>query len=166
MPETQTREEAVAKIAKMLKDTRIAMLTSVTEEGHLHSRPMAMQDVEFDGDIWFFTGKNSPKVHQIEHEPRVNVAFSDPDKQNYVSLSGTASLVFDDAKNKELWNPAYQAWFPQGLDDPELSLLKIHVDGAEYWDAPSSTVAHVVGLVQAKLTGKSGDPGDHGKVEL
>jgi general stress protein 26 len=166
MPDTKTHQEAIAKIAKMLKDTRIAMLTSVTEEGHLHSRPMAMQDVEFDGDIWFFTGKNSPKVHEIEHEPRVNVAFADPDKQNYVSVSGTASLVIDAAKNKELWNPAYQAWFPQGLDDPELALLKIHVDGAEYWDAPSSTVAHVVGFVQAKLTGKSGDPGEHGKVEL
>lgn len=166
MPETKTHDEAIAKIAKMLKDTRIAMLTSITEAGDLHSRPMAMQEIEFDGDLWFFTGKNSPKVHQIEHEPRVNVAFSDPDKQNYVSLSGTASLVIDAAKNRELWNPAYQAWFPQGLEDPELSLLKIHVDGAEYWDAPSSTVAHVVGFVQAKLTGKSGDPGDHAKVAL
>jgi general stress protein 26 len=166
MPETQTRAEAIEKIAKLLKDTRIAMLTTLTEEGHLHSRPMALQDVEFDGDIWFFSGKNSPKVHQIEDEPRVNVAFSDPDKQNYVSLSGTASLVIDKEKNKELWNPAYQAWFPEGLDDPELALLKIHVDGAEYWDAPSSTIAHVIGFVQAKLTGEPGDPGDHAKVSI
>ncbi len=166
MPDTQTHDEAVAKIATMIKNIRIAMLTSVTENGDLHSRPMAMQDVEFDGDLWFFTGKHSPKVHQIEEEPRVNVAFSDPEHQTYVSLSGTASLVIDPAKNKELWNPALQAWFPQGLDDPELSLLKIHVDGAEYWDAPSSAIAHVVGFVQAKLTGKSGDPGDHAKVEL
>ncbi len=166
MPETKTREEAIGKIAKMLKDTRIAMLTTFTEEGHLHARPMAMQDIEFDGDLWFFTGKSSPKVHQIEDQPRVNVAFSDPDHQNYVSLSGRASLVIDAEKNKQYWTPALQAWFPEGLDDPELALLKIHVDGAEYWDAPSSTVAHVVGFVQAKLTGKPGDPGDHAKVEL
>ncbi len=166
MPDTQTREEAIAKIAKMLKETRIAMLTTFTEEGHLHARPMAMQDIEFDGDIWFFTGKSSPKVHQIEDSPRVNVAFSDPDHQNYVSLSGRASLVIDAEKNKELWNPALTAWFPQGLEDPELALLKIDVDGAEYWDAPSSTVAHVVGFVQAKLTGKPGDPGDHAKIDL
>lgn len=166
MPETKTREEAIDKIAKMIKGTRIAMLTSMTESGHLHSRPMALQEVEFDGDLWFFTGKNAPKVHQVDDEPRVNVCFSDPDKQNYVSLSGIASLVIDQAKNKELWNPAYQAWFPKGLDDPELALLKIHVDGAEYWDSPSGTVAHVVGFVQAKLTGQPGDPGDHAKVDL
>ncbi|RYG68721.1 general stress protein [bacterium] len=166
MPETKTRAEAIMKIAKMLKDTRIAMLTTINAEGHLHSRPMAMQDVRFNGDLWFFTGKSSPKVHQIENEPRVNVAFSDPDKQNYVSLSGTASLVIDKEKNKELWVPAYEAWFPEGLEDPELALLKIHVDGAEYWDAPSSTIAHVIGFVQAKLTGEAGDPGDHAKVSI
>ncbi|PQV63164.1 General stress protein 26 [Abditibacterium utsteinense] len=166
MPETKTHEEAVQKISKMIKKSRIVMLTTFTEEGHLHARPMAMQDIEFDGDLWFFTGKSSPKVHQIEDQPRVNVAFSDPEHQNYVSLSGRASLVIDAQKNKQFWTPAFEAWFPEGLDDPELALLKIHVDGAEYWDAPSSTVAHVVGFVQAKLTGKPGDPGDHAKVEL
>jgi general stress protein 26 len=166
MPETKTREEAIAKIAKLLEETRIAMLTTVNAEGHLHSRPMAMQEIKFNGDLWFFTGKTSPKVHQIEDEPRVNVAFADPDKQNYVSLSGRAKLVIDQAKNKELWQPAYEAWFPEGLYDPELALLKIEVDGAEYWDAPSGTIAHVVGFVQAKLTGESGDPGDHAKVDL
>lgn len=166
MPETQTHDEAVAKIAKMIKGTRIAMLTSITDEGHLHARPMAVQDVEFDGDLWFFTGKSSPKVHQIEEQPRVNVAFSDPAHQNYVSLSGRASLVIDKAKNHELWNPSLEAWFPDGVDDPELSLLKIHVDGAEYWDAPSSTVAHVAGFIKSKLSGQPADVGDHAKVEL
>lgn len=166
MPETQTREEAVRKIAKMIKGVRIAMLTTIEEEGHLHSRPMALQDTEFEGDIWFFTGKHSPKVHQIEHEPRVNVAFSDPENQVYVSLSGRASLVIDQAKNRELWNPSLNAWFPDGLDDPELSLLKIHIDGAEYWDAPSTVVAHIAGFVKSKLSGQSADVGDHAKVEL
>ena len=166
MPETQTRAEAVEKIGQLIKDVRIAMLTSLTDEGDLHARPMALQDAPFDGTIWFFTGKSSPKVHQIDMEPRVNVAFSDPAHQIYVSLSGIASLVIDQAKNKELWNPSLEAWFPKGLDDPDLALLKVHVDGAEYWDAPSSTVAHVVGFVKSKLTGQQADVGDHAKVEL
>ncbi|HEX9996138.1 MAG TPA: pyridoxamine 5'-phosphate oxidase family protein [Abditibacterium sp.] len=166
MPDTQTREEAIEKIGHMIKDVRIAMLTSIEEEGHLHARPMALQDAPFDGDIWFFTGKHSPKVHQIEENPRVNVAFSDPAHQIYVSLSGVASLVIDKAKNKELWNPSLEAWFPEGLEDPELALLKVHVDGAEYWDAPSSKVAHVIGFVKSKLTGQQAEVGDHAKVEL
>ena len=166
MPETQTRDEAVAKIAKLIKGVRIAMLTTIEEEGHLHSRPMALQEAPFDGDIWFFTGKTSPKVHQIEDHPRVNVAFSDPEHQIYVSLSGRASLVLDKAKNIELWNPSLNAWFPGGLEDPDLALLKIHVDGAEYWDSPSTVVAHLAGFVKSKLSGEQADVGDHAKVEL
>ncbi len=166
MPETQTRAEAVAKISKMIKGVRIAMFTTIEEEGHLHSRPMALQDVEFDGDIWFFTNKSAPKVHQIEQEPRVNIAFSDPEHQNYVSLSGRASLVLDKAKNHALWNPSLNAWFPGGVDDPDLALLKIHVDGAEYWDSPSTVVAHVAGFVKSKLSGEQADVGDHGKISL
>lgn len=166
MPETQTRDEAVAKIAKLIKGVRIAMFTTIEEEGHLHSRPMALQEVEFDGDIWFFTNKTAPKVHQIEAEPRVNVAFSDPEHQNYVSLSGRASLVLDKAKNHELWNPSLNAWFPGGVDDPDLALIKVDVDGAEYWDSPSTVVAHVAGFVKSKLSAESADVGDHAKVEL
>lgn len=166
MPETQTRGEAVAKIAKLIKGVRIAMFTTIEEEGHLHSRPMALQEVEFDGDIWFFTNHSAPKVHQIEHEPRVNVAFSDPEHQVYVSLSGRASLVLDKAKNHELWNPSLNAWFPGGVDDPDLALLKVSVDGAEYWDSPSTVVAHVAGFIKSKLSGEQANVGDHAKVEI
>lgn len=167
MSETTTREEAVAKIAAMIKGARITMLTTVTEDGALHSRPMATMDVEFDGDLWFFTGKSSPKVHDIENKPAVNVALSDPEKQNYVSLAGHAELVIDRALFEKYWTKAFEAWFPEGLDDPELALLKINVESAQYWDSPSSVVAHVAGFIQSKLTGESGTPlGDFGKVDL
>ena len=167
MSETKTREEAITKIAAMTKDTRIAMLTTTDESGDLHSRPMAMMDIEFDGDLWFFTGKSSPKVHDIENKPRVNVAFSDPEKQNYVSLAGTAELVIDRALFEKYWTKAFEAWFPEGLDDPELALLKINVESAQYWDSPSSVVPHVAGFIQSKLTGQSGTPlGDFGKADL
>ena len=139
MPDINTRDEAIAKLAALIKDIRIAMLTTVAEDGSLHSRPMAMQQVEFDGDLWFFTGQDSPKVHEIEHEFHVNVAFADPSAQEYISVSGRARLVQDRSKAEELWNPAFKAWFPQGLDDSQLALLKVEVDHAEYWDAPSST---------------------------
>lgn len=166
MPETKTRDEAIGKIAELTKDTRIAMLTNITSEGALHSRPMAMMDIEFDGDLWFFTGKTSPKVQEIEADARVNVAFSDPGSQNYVSLAGKAHLVIDPALNEKYWTPAFKAWFPKGLEDPELALLKVEVEGAEYWDAPSSTIAHLTGFVKSQLTGKPADPGDHAKVNL
>ena len=166
MPETKTREEAIEKIAKMTKNTRIAMLTTVVEDGDLHSRPMAMMENTFDGDVWFFTAKSSPKVHDIENKPFVNVAFSDPEHQNYVSLAGHAELIIDRALFEKYWNKAFEAWFPKGLDDPELALLKINVESAQYWDSPSSVVAHVAGFIRSKVTGHGGPVGDVVKADL
>lgn len=166
MAETKTQDEAIGKIASLIKGTRIGMLTNITSSGNLHSRPMAMMDVDFDGDLWFFTGKTSPKVEEIKVDPRVNVAFSEPGSQNYVSLCGKARLVIDPALNEKYWKEEFKAWFPKGLEDPELALLKVEVEGAEYWDAPSSVVAHIAGFVKATLTGQPADPGDHAKVDM
>ena len=165
MPETKTRTEAIEKLAKLINGVGIAMLTTITPEGDLHARPMATQEVEFDGTLWFFTGASSPKVEHIEKDSRVNAAFSNPKDQVYVSVAGRASLVRDRAKIEELWNPSLEAWFKEGLDDPDLALLKIDVDGAEYWDAPHSVVAHIAGFVKSKMGGEP-NVGDNQKIDL
>jgi general stress protein 26 len=121
---------------------------------------MATQQVEFDGDLWFFTLVDSPKVEESQHYRDVNVSFANPEKQHYVSVSGTATLVRDRRKIEELWNPFYRTWFPQGLDDPNIALLKVHAEKAEYWDSPSSAVVHLFGVVKATLTGKPPHPGE------
>ncbi len=161
-----THEKAVEKLAKLIKGIRIAMLTTVDEEGGLRSRPMATQQMEFDGNLWFFTGRDTAKIHEVDREHHVNVSYADPDGNRYVSVSGMASLVQDKGKAEELWNPAYKAWFPQGLDDPNLCLLRVQVDKAEYWDSPSSAVVHIVGFVKAIATGHRYDPGENQKVRL
>lgn len=166
MSQQPTHSEAIKKINELVKGKQIAMLTSVSDEGHFHARPMAILDVDFDGDVWFFTRKDSPKVDQIQSEPRVNVAYSDPSNQDYVSLAGKARLVVDKALNEKYWKPQFEAWFPDGLDDPQLSLLKIEVEGAEYWDSPSSTIAHVKGFIQTKISGEQQQVGEHAKVEI
>ena len=166
MSQQPTHSEAITKINELVKGKQIAMLTSVSEDGSFHARPMAVLDVDFDGDVWFFTAKDAPKVAQIEKESRVNVAYSDPGNQDYVSLAGHAKLVIDQALNKKYWQPQFEAWFPGGVEDPQLALLKIEVDGAEYWDSPSSTVAHVKGFIQSKISGEQGPVGENAKVDL
>ncbi len=166
MPETKTREEAVEKIGKMITPMRFAMLTTIDEHGDLHARPMANVESTFDGDVWFFTSKSSPKVHDIDNKPLVNVAFSDPSHQNYVSLAGNAELIVDRQLFEKYWTKAFEAWFPKGLDDPELSLLKINVSSAQYWDSPSSPVAHIAGFIRSKVTGHGGNIGENGVAEL
>ena len=166
MSQQPTHSEAIKKINELIEGKQIAMLTSISDEGHFHARPMAVLDVDFDGDLWFFTQKDASKVEQIQRDPRVNVAYSDPSNQDYVSLAGNASLVVDKALNEKYWKPQFEAWFPDGLDDPELSLLKVEVGGAEYWDAPSSTIAHIKGFIQTKISGEQQHVGDHAKVEI
>ncbi len=161
------QNESVQKIAHMIKSMDFGMLTTTDDDGTLRSRPMSTNgNVEFDGDVWFFTYGHTHKVLEAQHNPQVNVAFSDPKNQNYVSLSGTASLVRDKAKMTELWQPPLKAWFPKGLDEPDIALLKVSAHKAEYWDAPSSFVAHAIGLVQTLATGKPANVGENEKVDL
>jgi general stress protein 26 len=164
----QQREENVRKLRDLIKDVKVAMLTTVDAEGTLRSRPMATQEVEFDGTLWFLTWVNTAKVDEIERDHHVNVAYADPSSDKYVSVSGVARLVRDRKKAEELWTPLHKAWFPQGLDDPNLGLLRVEVQKAEYWDAPSSKVVQLAGFVKAMVTGKPyGEEGvDHQKVNL
>lgn len=154
MADNKKPQDSVEKLRGLIKGIRIAMLTTAETDGTLRSRPMGTQQTEFDGDLWFFTGKSSPKVAEIQRDQNVNVSYADPGDNRYVSVSGRAELIDDKAKEKELWNPFVKVWFPKGLHDPELTLLKIRVESAEYWDAPSSTMVNLVGFAKAVITGK------------
>ena len=166
MSDKRTRDD-VKKLAELIKGIDFGMLTTYDADGRLYSRPMSHNgNVEFDGDVWFFTYANSHKVHEIETRPQVNVSFSSPKDQTYVSLAGRAELVRDKAKIQELWTPSLKAWFPDGVDTPDIALLKINAEKAEYWDSPSSPVAHVVGLVKSLVTGGPDNVGDNKKVDV
>lgn len=156
------------KLGDLIKDIKIAMLTTAEQDGTLRSRPMATQKAEFDGTLWFFTRASSPKVDEVEQSHNVNLSYAALDSNTYVSVTGTASLVRDAAKAKELWNPILKAWFPKGLEDPDLALLHVTVQKAEFWDSPSSTMVHIAGFVKAIATGQAYKPsaGEHQKISL
>lgn len=168
MAESKNQSEQVQKLRELIKDIDIGMLTTVDEEGRLHSRPMSINGyVEPNGDLWFFTYADSVKVKEVERVQQVNVSFSDPNKQNYVALSGTAQLVRDRAKLQELWKPELKAWFPKELDESEIALLKVSIETAEYWDIPTTSwVAQTIGFVKAVTTGESADSAENEKINL
>ena len=158
-----TETNNTQKLWSLIKSVEVAML--VTQDGeHLRSRPMAMSQREFDGTLWFFTRASSHKVTEVETEQQVNLAFAHPGKQDYVSVSGRARLVRDHSAVADHWSEAVRVWFPKGKEDPEIALLKVEVDSAEYWDAPSSTMLHAYGYVKAVVSGESPRPGGHGTV--
>ncbi len=162
MSDAKTQSQQLNKLRELIKDIEIAMLTTVAEDGSLHSRPMSSNGhIDADFGLWFFTYADSVKVDEVDQEHQVNVSFSCPEKQKYVSVSGKASLVTDHGKIESLWSPEQQAWFPKGLEEPGLALLKVVPHTAEYWDAPSSLVAHTIGLVKSVTTGEQASPGEN-----
>lgn len=131
------------KLNELIAGIEIAMLTSVHSNGHLQSRPMATQSLSRDGYLWFFAGQQSSKVDAVRHDHQVNVSYSDPSNMRFVSLSGTCELVRNRAIATELWKDEFKRWFPQGVDDPDLILLKITVNSAEYWDSTAGRMRAV-----------------------
>src|SRR5918998_1543002 len=145
MSKAVTQDDRLAKLREIVKAVDICMLTTVDERGELHSRPMSNnRDIEFDGDLWFFTYGSSLKVDEVNRVSKVNASFADVDNQLYASVSGDAEVVRDRAKIEGLWKPELKAWFPEGVDTPDIALLKVTVARAEYWDSSQSWAAHAV----------------------
>lgn len=162
---TETKD-AVVHLAELINGIKVAMMTTVEKDGSMRSRPMWTQNRDFDGELWFFTREPSPKVDQVLKDHHVSLAYAEPSKDRYVSVSGMAQVVHDKEKIRELWDPSLKAWFPEGLDDPEIALLRVTVTQAEYWDTPNSRMVQVVGFVKAVVTGQPYHPGDHEKINL
>ena len=167
MTAPRTQSDDLQKLRELVKDIDFCMLTTVDENGDLHSRPMSSNgDIDPNGDIWFFTAASSHKVSEIAKLPKVNVNFADPDNQRYISVSGRAQLVRDRKKIDELWRPEFKIWFPEGKDDPEVALLRVALERAEYWDSPSSTIGYALSFVSSLVTGKEPDMGENKKLDF
>lgn len=160
------RNASIKKLSELIMDVDFAMLTTAESDGTLRSRPMSTQQVEFDGDLWFFTYASTAKVQEMQRDENVNVSYAKPEDQLFISVSGTARLVRDRAKMKELWNPILKAWFPKGLDEPDLALIKVDVEQAEYWDSPNSTMVQLAGFVKSLVTGRPIEGGENEKIDL
>ena len=158
--------EGMAKIAELIKFIRICMMTTAAGDGSFDSRPMATQKTEFDGTLWFLTRNESGKVSEIKNDDHIGLMYSDPGDSSYVAIKGRAQVGRDQAKIHELWNPMYKAWFPEGEEDPAITVLKVEVSEAQYWKASSSKLVMGVKYLAAAVTGGKVDVGEQGKVTV
>ncbi len=166
-PTTKTPSDDFAKLGDLIKDIKFAMLTTITRDGHLTSCPMTTQNRNnFDGTLWFFAALDSPSTEDLEAHPGVNLAYAKPGSMEFVSVSGTAKISMDRATMTELWSESYKAWFPEGLGDPNICLLRVEVTAAEYWDSPSAKAVQLFAYLKSKLTGEKANPGEHRHVDL
>ena len=162
--EQRATAEDVETIADLVQKAPIALVTTVAEDGSLVSRPLAVQQREFDGDLWFFTEDPSAKTDQVRANDQVNVALQAG--HGWLSISGRASVSKDPAKVDELWSTGAEAWFEQGRDDPAVALLRVEAQTAEYWTSRAPMVVTLAKYAKAAVTGGRPDVGESKVVEL
>ena len=154
---------------KLIRNIKFAMFTTRDGNGHLHSRPMTTQNqgIEADEGLWFFMSKSGDPVKELKADPIVNLVYADPSEDTYVSVSGTAAMLEDGAKKKQLWSKLAEAWFPGGPTDPDLALVQVQILQANYWDVKESKLVQLYEMAKAAVTGKPPvDLGEHGEVRM
>lgn len=150
-------------VTSIMKDTDIATLTWIDDQGRLVSVPMGTQDFEDPGTVHFLTPADTDKVREIAERPEVNVAYAA--KDGWVSLSGTAHRNDDRELLRELWDTSASAFMPGGPEDPGSTLLTVTADTAHYWEAPGKA-ALVVEMAKGVMTDRDPEPGSTGTVSL
>ncbi len=154
-----TREEAIRKIGALIAQVPVAMLTTTSSRGWLRSRPMIAQSLPFDGAVWFLTSRSAAKAGEVRDRRQVNVSYASPELDCYVSICGIATLVDDTEQARELWNSSYEPWFPKGIVDPDLVLIRVQAEEAEYWDPSTRKMVRVSELLQPKPVFRDVEPG-------
>lgn len=159
----QSDAASIERLGELIKDIRTCMLTTLDKEDRLTSRPMTTLPEDFGGDLWLFVSRGSDAVEQVERDSRVNLSYAG--SSGWVSVAGDADVLRDTERNAQLWNPFVEAYFPNGPQDPDVALLRVHVHSAQYWEAPGK-VGQVLAMVKARVTDARPDIGESQTVEL
>ena len=150
---TGGRAAGLAKLKELVERIRVGLLTTVDLDGILHTRPIETLRCDADGTLWFFTDHQSPKANEVSHDMRVSVGYSEPAKNIYVAIAGRARILRDRALAAELWIPTQRAWYPKGLEDEHLSILRVDLERAEYWER-GGRASYLLAALTAAVTGK------------
>jgi general stress protein 26 len=161
-------EEALNKIRTLLKHFRSAMLTTVTAVGVISTRPMGVQgDPDaFEGTLWFFCDVRSPKAKLVQTGAHTALVLQNDDKSTYLHMSGRASVERNMSKMQELETPLLKTWFPDGLEDPNLTLIRFDADKVDYWESPGGALQVMGAFAKAVVTGEPGAGGHAGVANL
>lgn len=167
---TRTVENTFDYLQDLIRDIRFAMFTTRGADGKLYARPMTTQTADAGphrpDTIWFFMSRSSDSVRELTADPTVNVSYADTGDDAYISVAGTAHIIESRAEKERFWSKPVEAWFPNGIDDPDLALIAVQIDSAEYWNITEGKLTQIAKMAKAALTGEPPrDMGEHGTVK-
>lgn len=159
-------QEAIEKFQELERDVNICMFTTIDNEGNIMSRPMWTADIDEEGNAWFFTNEFSEKIHEVSKDNIVNLIFAHPGKNIYVNVKGTCKVIIDPKKMEALWKPSMKTWFPEGLNDAKICLVKVTTENAYYWNTSSSKMSLFFRSIKTLAKGEKYKEEETGKLNL
>lgn len=162
--ENLTDEKAVDKFKELVKHQPVCLFTTRLTEVPLTTRPMSVQKVCDQGNFWFLSAADSDKNEEIERDSRVQLFFLNTSRYEFLSVFGSASITTDRRKIDELWNDIAKAWFPEGKEDPRVTVIKVVPEEGYYWDTKDGKLVSILKIAASAITGKTLQEGVEGRV--
>jgi general stress protein 26 len=164
--ENLSGNDAIKKLQELVNAQSICHFVSNLNKVPLNTRPMATMEVDENGNFWFFSARSSDKNTAIELNNTVQLFYSNISSSEYLSVYGKASIILDDEKAQKLWTPLAKAWFKDGVDDIELTLIRVTPFEAYYWDTKNNKVISMLKIFASMVTGITSDDGIKGKLKV
>jgi general stress protein 26 len=158
--------EAVEKLRDLVKDVNVCMFTTIDNEGTVTTRPMTTIDIDDEGNLWFFTNDFGENILDNSYDNSAYLIYSHPGANTYLCVKGISNIIVDKNKIEELWKPMLKAWFPRGVNDPKLCLIKVITEEAKYWNSTSNKMVVFYNMVKAIAKKEKYQEGEMGTLNL
>ena len=158
--------EAIDKLKSLIDGNKVAIFCTELDKLPIKSRPMAVQEVDDEGNLWFISSETSNKNFEIEKDDDVQLFFSNSSSSQFLSFYGHATIYNDEATIEEIWNPVAKAWFEEGKEDPKVTVIKVSPKNVYYWDTKDGKIISVIKMAGAAILGTNADIGVEGKLKI
>jgi len=159
-------KEGIDKLKELVKEIDFCMFCTKTDEMPFSTRPMSTRDVDDEGNIWFFSRADSNKNFELKQDDHVQLLYAKGSSSEFLSVYGHADIIKDKSKAEELWSAFAKTWFNEGVDDPELTIIRVRPEQCYYWDTKYNKVISLLSIVAGAITGKQTDSGVQGNISV
>ena len=161
-----SHQEAINKFKDLVKHESTCLFTTRLTQVPLTTRPMGVQKVCDQGNFWFLSPRDSDKNREIAADPRVQLFISNTSNYEFLSVYGKATISRDQQKIDEFWNDILKAWFPEGKNDPNISVIKVAPEEGFYWDTKDGKLVSMIKILASAVSGKTLQEGVEGTISV
>lgn len=159
-------EKAVKKIQELAKKASTCFFcTAITGDKPFHTRPMSVQDVDEEGNIWFLSADDSSVNADIMADGRVQLLFQGSAHSDFLAIDGVATISRDRQKIEEFWGPLLKTWFTEGINDPRITVIKVETTDGYYWDNKHGNAIAFAKMTLGAMLGKTLDDSIEGELK-